>query len=218
VRYAVLGTGTVGRTIGGKLVQLGHEVRMGSRRAGSEQAAAWTAEVGETASEGTFEDAAGFGEVVVNATAGVASVDALGAAGTSNLSGKVLIDIANPLAPDSGMPPQLAFCNTESLGERIQDAFPDARVVKTLNTVNAAVMVDPGSVPGTHNVFVSGNDTDAKAQVTELLQSFGWPSDAVIDLGEISTARGPEMYLAMWLRLMVAGGSAAFNINVVRAD
>ena len=218
MRYGVLGTGTVGQAIAGKLVALGHEVTMGSRRAGNEKAVAWSEEAGERADEGSFEDAASFAEVVVNATAGIASLDALETAGAADLAGKVLIDIANPLAPDSGMPPELAFCNTESLGERIQDGFPDARVVKTLNTINAVVMVDPGSVPGSHNVFVSGNDSAAKAQVTELLQSFGWPAEAVIDLGDISTARGPEMYLPLWLRLMVAGGSPAFNINVVRAD
>lgn len=218
MRYAVLGTGTVGETIAGKLVELGNEVMMGSRRAGNEKALAWAEAAGDGASEGSFEDAASFAEALVNATAGVASLDALAAAGAGNLAGKVVIDLANPLQPDSGMPPELAFCNTESLGERIQDAFPDARVVKTLNTINAAVMVDPASVPDSHNVFVSGNDAAAKSQVTELLESFGWPADAVIDLGDISTARGAEMYLALWLRLMLAGGSARFNIRVVRGD
>ena len=215
-RFGVLGTGVVGQAIAGKLVELGHEVKMGSREAGSEKAVAWVGEAGEGASEGRFEDAAEFGEVLVNATAGVASLDALHTAGAQHLKGKVLIDIANPIDPGSGSPPSLAFCNTESLGERIQRAFPDARVVKTLNTVNAGVMVDPGSVPGRHNVFVSGNDAGAKREVGELLEAFGWPGGAIVDLGDVSTARGPEMYLALWLRLMNATGTAAFNIAVVR--
>ena len=139
------------------------------------------------------------------------------AAGAENLAGKVVVDVSNPIKPDSGMPPSLEFCNTESLAERIQAAFPDALVVKTLNTVNAGVMVDPASVPGSHNVFLSGEDDGAKARVRELLQDFGWPDADIVDLGGVETARGAEMYLSLWLRLMLAGGSAQFNIAVVRA-
>jgi 8-hydroxy-5-deazaflavin:NADPH oxidoreductase len=215
-RFGVLGTGSVGQTVGGKLVELGHEVMMGSRQAGSEKAVQWAKEAGGQASEGRFEDAAEFGEILVNATAGTASVDALHTAGGAHLNGKVLIDIGNPIDMGSGSPPALAFCNTESLGERIQRAFPDARVVKTLNTVTASVMVDPGSLPGDHNVFMSGDDPEAKQQVSELLQSFGWPAEAIVDLGDISTARGPEMYLALWLRLWGVSDSPVFNIAVVK--
>jgi predicted dinucleotide-binding enzyme len=215
-KFGVLGTGMVGQAIGGKLVELGHEVRMGSRQAGSDRAVAWVEETGEGASEGRFEDAAAFGDILVNATAGVASVDALHTAGAEHLKGKVLIDIANAIDPRSGSPPTLAFCNTESLAERIQRAFPHARVVKTLNTVNASVMVDPGSLPGRHNVFVSGNDADAKQQASELLEAFGWPDESIVDLGDISSARGTEMYLALWIRLMSAEGTPAFNIAVVK--
>jgi predicted dinucleotide-binding enzyme len=206
----------VGQAIAGKLLELEHEVMMGSREAGSEKASEWAEQAGERASEGSFADAAEFGEILVNATAGVASVDALHAAGAEHLKGKLLIDIANPIDSGSGMPPALAFCNTESLGERIQRAFPEARVVKTLNTINASVMVDPGSIPGHHNVFVSGDEAEAKRAVTDLLQDFGWPRESIIDLGEISSARGAEMYLALWLRLMVAGGTPSFNIAVVK--
>ncbi len=215
-RFGVLGTGMVGQAVAGKLVELGHEVKMGSRQAGGDKAVDWAKQAGEGASEGRFEDAAEFGEVLVNATAGVASVDVLHTAGAEHLKGKVLIDIANAIDPGSGRPPTLAFCNTESLGERIQRAFPDARVVKTLNTVNASVMVEPSCVPGTHNVFVSGNDADAKTEVGELLQSFGWPAETIVDLGDISTARGTEMYLALWLRLMGVNGTPVFNIAVVK--
>jgi 8-hydroxy-5-deazaflavin:NADPH oxidoreductase len=215
MRFGVLGTGMVGEAIAGKLVEVGHEVRMGSREAGNEKAVAWAAGAGEGASEGSFADAASFGEVVVNATAGAHSLDALEAAGGEHLEGKVLIDIANALA--GTQPPSLTVCNTDSLGEQIQRAFPGARVVKALNTVNASVMIDPGSVPGSHNVFVCGDDADAKAQVIELLESFGWPEGSVLDLGDISAARGTEMYLMLWLRLMGALGTARFNIGVVKS-
>ncbi len=188
---------------------------MGSRQAGNERAVAWAAEAGEGASEGSFADAAGFGEVVVNATAGTASLEALEAAEAKNLAGKVLIDVANPLDFGQGMPPTLSVCNDDSLAERIQREFPDARVVKALNTVNASVMVRPGSLGELTNLFLCGNDDDAKRQVTGLLQSFGWAEGRVLDLGDITAARGPEMYLPLWLRLYGALGTAEFNIRVV---
>src|SRR3954454_5663541 len=203
MRFGVLGTGMVGRAIAGKLSELGHEVQIGSREAGEDKVA--------------FADAAAFGEVIVNATAGDASLDALNAAGADNLAGKVLIDIANPIDHSQGMPPILTFCNDTSLAEQIQEAFPEAKVVKSLNTVNADVMVDPSKVPGSHTIFVAGNDDGAKAQVAELLQSFGWPADEVMDLGDIAAARGLEMYLPMWLRLMGATGPPHLNLKVLSA-
>jgi predicted dinucleotide-binding enzyme len=214
MRIAVLGTGVVGRTIATKLVQLGHKVTMGSRSTDSEGLREWLGEAGEGASGGTFADAAADAELVFNCTAGGASLDALAAAGVDKLAGKVLVDVANPLDFSRGMPPTLTVCNDDSLGERIQAAFPRARVVKALNTVNAQVMTDPGRLPGAHNVFVCGNDADAKASVRELLQAFGWPQESIVDLGEIGAARGTEMYLPLWLRLMGALGTAEFNIQV----
>src|SRR3954468_23875549 len=201
MKFGVLGTGTVGLTIAGKLAELGHEVQVGSREAGEDKV--------------TFAEAAAFAEVVVNATAGGASVEALNAAGADNLSGKVLIDIANPLDFSQGMPPILTFCNDTSLAEQIQEAFPEAKVVKSLNTVNADVMVDPSKVPGSHTIFVAGNDDGAKARVSELLQSFGWPAEDVTDLGDIGAARGMEMYLPLWLRLMGATGTPHLNVKVL---
>ena len=214
-RYGVLGTGTVGQTIATKLHELGHEVRMGSRQAGGEKATAWAGGAGERAGEGDFAAAAEFGEVIVNATAGSASLAALEQAGISNLAGKVLIDIANPLDTSQGMPPTLAFVNDTSLAEEIQAALPETRVVKTLNTVTASVMVDPGQLSEPTDIFLSGNDEAAKSEVTLLLEEFGWTADRIRDLGDISTARGPEMYLALWIRLWGAIGSAGFNIRVV---
>lgn len=216
MRIGVLGTGMVGKAIGTRLVDLGHEVRMGSRTAGSERATEWIADVGEGASEGDFAAAAEHGELVFNCTAGTASLDALTAAGERNLAGKVLVDVANPLESSGEGLPTLAIANTDSLGERIQAAFAGARVVKALNTVNSAVMVDPARVPGDHAVFVCGNHDEAKAEVIELLGDFGWPRERVIDLGDISAARGTEMYLALWLRMMAALGTPQFNIAIQR--
>jgi predicted dinucleotide-binding enzyme len=214
VKVAVLGTGSVGKTIASKLVELGHGVTMGSRSPDGEALREWVDGAGEGASGGSFAAAAAAGELVFNCTAGAASLDALAAAGADNLAGKTLVDVSNPLDFSGGMPPTLTVCNDDSLGERIQAAFPAARVVKALNTVNAAIMVAPQRVPGAHNLFVCGEDEGAKAETIDLLESFGWPRDAVIDLGGIEAARGTEMYLPLWLRLMGTLGSPEFNIEV----
>jgi predicted dinucleotide-binding enzyme len=147
----------------------------------------------------------------------VHSLAALEAADADNLAGKVLVDVANALDFSAGRPPTLAVVNTDSLGEQIQRAFPAAKVVKALNTMNCEVMVDPAKVPGAHNVFVCGDDADAKQQVGDLLQSFGWPAESIVDLGGIEAARGAEMYVAFWLRLWGTLGTGHFNIGVVRA-
>ena len=201
MKIGVLGTGVVGRTIGTRLVGLGHEVIMGSRTADNAHAAEWVAEAGAGASHGTFADAGAGADLFFNCTLGTASIDALGAVGAGPAGGKVVVDVSNPLDFSRGMPPSLWVCNTDSLGEQIQRAFPDALVVKTLNTMNCEVMVDPSRVPGDHDVFVSGDDDGAKAQVKQLLGSFGWSDDRIIDLGDITTSRGPEMYLPLWLEL-----------------
>jgi predicted dinucleotide-binding enzyme len=215
MKLAVLGTGGVGQTIGSKLVELGHEVTMGSRSADNEGARAWAQAAGSGA-QGSFADAAAAGEVVFNCTAGGASLDALEAAGAQNLAGKVLVDVANPLDFSQGMPPTLSVCNDDSLGERIQAAHPDAKVVKALNGVTAAVMVDPGSLSEPGTILVAGNDAGAKEEATALLRAFGWPENSILDLGGIDAARGMEMYLPLWLRIMGALDTAAFNIRVVR--
>ena len=217
MKCAVLGTGMVGKAIAGKLVSLGHDVTMGSRSADNEAATAWAGEAGERASNGTFADAAGRADVVFNCTAGGASLEALLAAGEDNLSGKVLVDVANPLDFSQGMPPTLSVMGSDSLGEQIQRSFPETRVVKTLNTINCQVMVDPGRVPGDHDVFLCGNDDGAKEEVRDLLASFGWPEGSIVDLGDISAARGMEAYLLFWLRLMGTAGGPDFNVKVVRS-
>jgi predicted dinucleotide-binding enzyme len=216
MKIGIFGTGMVGATIGSKLVSLGHEVKMGSRTANNEKAVAWTQAAGAKASQGTFADAAAFGELIFNCTQGVGAMDALKAAGADNLKGKILIDISNPLDFSKGMPPTLFAGNTESLGERLQSAFPDTKVVKTLNTVTAEVMVNPGKVAGgDHHMFISGNDAGAKSTVGEFLKTqFGWKN--LVDLGDITTARGTESYLILWLRLWGSLKTGDFNIKIVR--
>jgi predicted dinucleotide-binding enzyme len=165
---------------------------------------------------GTFAQTAAHGEILFNATAGMASLDALKAAGAKNLEGKVLVDVSNPLDFSKGFPPSLSVSNTDSLGERIQRSFPGVKVVKTLNTVNMELMVDPSLVAGgDHHLFVSGNDAGAKAEVTKVLKDwFGWRE--IIDLGDITSARGPEMALPLWLRLTGAFQTPMINFKIVR--
>jgi 8-hydroxy-5-deazaflavin:NADPH oxidoreductase len=215
MNIGVLGTGTVGSTIASKLVSLGHDVTMGARSATNEKAAGWARQAGSHASHGDFARAAAAGEIVFNCTAGVGALEALKAAGGENLKGKLLIDVSNPLDFSKGMPPSLQFSGEDSLAERIQRAFPDAKVVKTLNTITAGLMVNPGKVHGDHDVFLSGNDADAKARVETILREwFGWKN--VVDLGDITTARGAEAYVLLWLRLWGALKTADFNIRIIR--
>jgi len=215
MKIGILGTGIVGKTIGTKLVQLGHDVKMGSRTANNEKASEWVKASGANASQGTFAEAAAFGELLFNCTSGMVSLEALKIAGASNMNGKILIDISNPLDFSKGMPPTLSVCNSDSLGEQIQRAYPQVKVVKTLNTLNCNIMVNPSLVPGSHDIFVSGNDAGAKAKVVDILKSwFGWKT--VIDLGDITTARGTEMLLPIWIRLMGAFQTPNFNFKIVR--
>jgi predicted dinucleotide-binding enzyme len=216
MKIGVFGTGMVGSAIGSKLIQLGHEVRMGSRSATNEKAAAWVKGNRKGASQGTFADSAAFGEILFNCTADMGSLNALRMAGSNNLAGKILIDISNPLDFSKGMPPTLSVCNTDSLGEQIQRAFPQAKVVKTLNTVNCNVMVNPSLVSGDHDMFICGDDSAAKGKVTDILKKwFGWKS--VIDLGDITSARAMEMLLPIWLRLRMKFQTPNLNIKIAKA-
>ncbi len=189
MRVGVLGSGMVGQAIGAKLIDLGHDVVVGTRDPGKLQE--WLGKVGGKARAGSFADAAAHGEIVFNCAAGVGSLEALKLAGERNLKAKVLLDVSNPLDFSKGMPPTLSMCNTDSVGEQIQLAGGD------------------------HDIFVSGNDATAKAQVTEILKTwFGWKN--VIDLGDITTARGVEMYLPLWLRLWGALQTPMLNLKIVR--
>lgn len=216
MKIAVLGTGTVGQTLGTAFAAAGHDVAMGSRDEFNESAAAWASATGGSARADSFAGAAAGAELIVNATAGMVSLLALEAAGREHLAGKVLLDVSNPLDFSDGFPPSLSVVNTDSVAESIQRTFPEARVVKSLNTVAAPVMVAPQSLAGgEHDVFLAGNDDGAKAQVRALLSQLGWAEGHIRDLGPLDAARGMEMYLPLWLRLMGSTGSAMFNIRVV---
>jgi predicted dinucleotide-binding enzyme len=224
MKIGILGSGTVGQTLGAKLVERGEDVILGTRsptqldakRGMGKSLAEWLSQVQGKARIATFAAAAAHGEILINATSGDGALPALRSAGEQHLSGKILIDVANPLDFSHGMPPTLSVCNTDSLGEQIQRAFPQVKVVKTLNTTTVLLMVNPGLVGGgDHHLFVSGNDGGAKARVVELLRRwFGWRE--VIDLGDITTARGTEMLLPVWLRLWSALGTPLFNFKIVR--
>ncbi len=216
MKIAILGTGIVGNTIGSKLIELGHSVMMGSRTANNEKAKAFVGKHPDKATSGTFAEAASFGEIVFNCTAGIGSLEALKLAGENNLKGKLIVDISNPLDFSKGMPPLLAVSNTSSLAEEIQKTFPDAKVVKALNTMWCGLMVNPSLINGgDHNAFICGNDADAKLKVIELLKSFGWFEKNILDLGDITAARGTEMYLPLWLRIFGANNNGSFNIKIV---
>lgn len=226
MKIAVLGTGFAGRTLAGALSALGHDVVVGTRDPGKTLARSAPDAVGtppfsewhvanQHIALETFAEAAAGAELILNATNGAGALSALGAAGSANLSGKVVVDVSNPLDFSQGMPPVLNPVNTDSNAERIQHAFPEARVVKTLNTMNAGLMVDPGRLGGgDHSVFVSGDDASAKSTVTDLLRELGHRD--IIDLGDIATARGAEMMLPVWLRLWSEFGTADFNFKIVR--
>jgi len=226
VRFGILGTGVVGRTIAARLDGMRHEVMVGTRNPegtasraepdayGNPPFSVWQEEHPEV-KLATFSEASARGEMIVNATSGTVSLEVLELAGETNLNGKILIDVANPLDFSQGMPPTLSVSNTDSLGEQIQRRFPEAKVVKTLHTMNAYLMVDPKQLAGAdHTVLVCGDDAEAKAKVTELLHSFGWTD--IIDLGDITTACGTEMVLPIWLRLFGALQKPVFNFKIVR--
>ena len=222
MRIGILGTGMVGRALAQGFVRTGHDVSVGTRDVhatmardlpGGSSFAAWLGQ-NPAVALADLPSTAAAAEVVVNATNGGGTLEALRAAGAENLVGKVLLDVANPLDFSAGFPPTLTIKDTDSLGELVQRSFPDARVVKTLNTMNASLMVRPDLLAEPTTVFVSGDDAGAKAVATGLLRELGWQD--VMDLGDITTARGPEMWLPLWLRIMGAVGSPSFNLRVVR--
>jgi 8-hydroxy-5-deazaflavin:NADPH oxidoreductase len=226
VRVAVLGTGDVGRCLAAELAEVGHEVVVGTREVEVTRARP----AGEHASFddwsdahpgvglATYAEAAAGADLVVNAAAGVVSLEVVAAIDPADLDGVVLLDVSNPLDFSAGFPPTLTVANDDSLAEQLQRACPGARVVKSLNTVSHTVMVDPSRLAGPHEVFVAGDDADAKQVVTDVLVGFGWSPDAVVDLGPLRAARGAEMYLPLWLSLMQALGTTEFNLHVVRGE
>mgnify|MGYP002655105328 CR=1 FL=1 len=214
MKIAVLGTGMVGQALANRLHELGYGVTLGTRDVEA-TCARLDGTVSPEISLATLPDAASGAEVIVLAVQGGAALSTLEAVGEANLEGKVVVDITNPLDFSNGFPATLFVKDTDSLGEQIQAAHPTARVVKTLNTLTADLMVNPQLVNGgVHTVFVSGDDAAAKATVTEILASLGHGD--IIDLGDITTARGTEMLMPVWMRLMGALETTMFQIKIVR--
>ena len=225
MKITILGTGIVGRTIAGKVAELGHEVTIGTRNVentvnsenkdgyGNPPFSEWY-KSHENIHLKSFKEAATNADILINCTGGQVSIAALESIGEDILNGKTLIDVANPLDFSHGMPPVLTPVNTDSLGEQIQARFPKLKVVKSLNTMNTLIMVNPSMVKGDHNVFVCGNDDQAKASTKDLLKSFGWRDDLILDLGDITNSRGTEMLLPIWLRLWGTLGTAEFNFHI----
>lgn len=217
MKIAVLGTGGVGNTIGARLIELGHEVIMGSRTATNEKALAFAEKHPGKASAATFADAIKIGEVVINCTKGDSAVAVL-SNGKNSLTNKIVIDIANPLDFSNGMPPCLipSLSNTWSLGEEIQKNFPEAKVVKTLNTMWCGLMVNPKMIgEGNHLNYICGNDAAAKEMVIGLLEEFGWKKENILDLGDISNSRATEAVLPIWLRVWGVTKNGAFNFRII---
>jgi len=216
MKIAILGTGAVGQTLGAKFLELGHDVFMGSRTTDNENLLGWKEKTGGKI--GTFDQAANDSEILFNCTNGVNSLDALALIDKSNLQGKILVDLANELEFKDGKLKSLASSDN-SLVQKIQNAYPDSKVIKTFNTLNVHLMVNPGALRGAHNVFLSGDDENAKSIVSGLIIELGWEEANIVDLGVIETAVGPEMFMAFWVTLFASGkfgDNAMYNINIVK--
>lgn len=228
MNIGILGTGGVARAIAAKLVSLGHTVTLGTRNVaetnsrtkgdtmGNVSFQEW---IGKNASVkvATYADAAAFGELLVNATSGMGSLSALTSAGEKNINGKILIDISNPLDFSKGFPPSLSVSNTDSIGEQIQRTFPNVKVVKALNTLSNPLMVNPSLVNnGDHTLPICGNDAEAKKKVAALLNTFGWKTENIFDLGDITNARGTEAFLLLWVRMYGVLQTPMFQIKIVK--
>ncbi len=214
MNIGIFGTGIVGKTIGTKLVELGYSVMMGSRTSDNEQALTWKNTQSKNASNGTFEDVTKFADIIFNCTKGMVSLDVMRLAGIDNLANKIIVDLSNPLDFSNGFPPTLTICNTNSLGEELQNLLPKTHIVKTLNTMNCEIMVNASLVPGKHDVFICGNDDQSKQSVVKILNQFGWTEP--IDLGDITNARGTEMMLPIWVRLYGNFKHGKFNFAIIK--
>ncbi len=215
MKTAVLGTGMVGKEIATRLIKKGHQVMMGSRTSDNKNATKWGNEMGDNAYHGTFKEAANFADnIIFNCTKGEFVFQILESIGQRPMANKILVDVSNPLDFSKGMPPTLRICNDTSQGEQIQELYPETKVVKSLNTMNCYIMLNPEKIKGKHTVFVSGNNDTSKNEVKKLLNTFGWTKDNIIDLGDITTARGTEMLLPIWLRIYGTLGTLDFNFHI----
>lgn len=216
MKIAVLGTGSVGTTVASKLIELGHEVMIGSRSNTNEKAIEFVNKFDKNASNGTFEEAASFGEIIFNCVKGEFAIEALHQAGNGIIN-KILIDLSIPVDTKKGAPLSLIpeLCNTNSLGEEIQKTFPNTKVVKTLNTMWSTLMMFPSMLKdGDHTNFICGNDEDAKNKVKNLLKEIGWKEESILDLGDITGSRGTEGLMPLWLRIWGAT-MGTFSIKVI---
>jgi predicted dinucleotide-binding enzyme len=215
MKIGIIGTGNVGKTIAEGGLRSGHEVKLGARSPDKPELQEWLEGEGKGAEIGSIEEAAAFGELIVNATPGDSSVEALRAAGAVNLSGKTLIDIGN--AGSGGREGfVLSYVNDDSLAEQIQREFPEARVVKALNTMHRKLMTTPDELKGEHTAFICGNEDEAKSEVRGLLEGWGWKPEDILDLGDLTGARGMEMFIPLWLRIYGRLDYGLFNVRVTR--
>ena len=219
MNIGILGTGAVGEALASALIENGHAVKMGSRTATNERAQAWAKKAGQYASYGTFNEAAAFGDLLFLCLNGAYALDAVGTIQPENIDGKIILDLTNPLDFSQGMPPSIleGYGNTTSLGEQLQEALPTAHIVKTLNTVNYNLMIDARKVDnGNHNLFICGNDADAKNKAMHfLVDNFHWKPEYLIDLGSIESARCTEAIVPFWVLVYRSIGTPLFNFKIV---
>jgi predicted dinucleotide-binding enzyme len=225
MEVGILGTGGVGRALAEGFATTGNDVMIGTRdvagllartepdQMGRPPFSAWRSEHTEVR-VASYAEAGAHGDLLVNATLGTGSIDALRAAGAGDVDARIVIDASNPLE-FSGGSAALFVGLDDSLAERIQREFPAARVVKAWNTMTAALMTNPNLVAGgDHSIPICGDDEDARREVTRLLEDFGWRD--VVDLGDLTAARAMEAYVLLWLRLYTAFDTPMVNIKVRR--
>jgi 8-hydroxy-5-deazaflavin:NADPH oxidoreductase len=213
MKSGVLGTGEVGQKLGSGFVATGHEVKMGSRDSKNQNLTAWIAANGKNASGGTFADAARFGDVIVLSTAWEGTENVIKLAQPQNFRAKHVIDTTNPLVFPENAPPGLALGWNTSAGETVQRWLPDAKVVKCFNIVGNASMYKPEFPGGPPDMFIAGNDAEAKTTVTAFLKDFGWPA---IDIGGIEGARLLEPLAMLWITYGVRTGTWNHAFKLLR--
>jgi predicted dinucleotide-binding enzyme len=205
MNVGVLGRGVVGQRLAAAFNERGHDVMIGTRDPSNEELQSWLAGEGAGIRAGTLGDVAAFGELLVIAVLGNAAEDAISQAGPERFAGKVVIDATNPLDFSQGPPPRLSISGHDSLGEHIQRAIPDAKVVKAFNTIGNMYFADPTFAEGHATMFIAGDDEGAKATVGEILESFGWPPP--VDIGGIEGSRELEAMCILWVKIGVRRGA-----------
>lgn len=195
MKIGIIGSGIVGQQLGNGFIKLGHQVKIGTRE--EAKLVEWKNSAGENAGTGSFQDAALFGEVIVIATNWAGTMNAIKLAGVENFSNKIVIDVTNPLDFSQGVPPKFAVALGSSGGEQIQNMLQGARVVKAFNTISAFIMVNAPREEGVPDLFIAGNDKEAKAFVNDVALQWGWGS--VIDIGDISQSFFLEAFAHLWI-------------------